>query len=211
MIVKSNVFLEIDGYFKLEGFGIFVIEVNGVVECEEVKYIVWDGFLNVNGNLVVEKKISISGVVKFYIDGNIYVEKIEVKGSGVFESKGGFINIEDEWKIIGGIEVKISNIEIVVEEKFNCIGGLNIIFIGGILSVGEDFVGKGGGIICFDGIVVIVGDKIELKGSVIVSVGGRGFFILDKIKMSGLVCLIGKGLGGWLNCESFECIGSVYV
>ncbi len=211
MTVKSNASLEIDGYFKLEGSGSFVIEVNGAVECEEVKHTAWDGSLNVNGNLVVEDKISISGVAKFYTDGNIYAGKIEVKGSGAFESKGGLINIETEWKITGGTEVKVSNTEIVVEEKFNRTGGPNITFTGGTLSIGEDFVGKGGGTICFDGTVVTVGDKTELKGSVIVSVGGRGSFTSDEIKMSGTACLIGKGLGGWLNCESIECTGSAYV
>ncbi|NRB50551.1 MAG: T9SS type A sorting domain-containing protein [Saprospiraceae bacterium] len=211
MTVNSNASLEIDGYLKLEGTGTFLIAVNGAVECEEVRHTAWDGSLSVNGNLVVEGKISISGVAEFNTGGNIYCEKIEVKGSGAFTSKGGMIQIEDEWKITGGTEVKISNTEIVVEEKFNRTGGPNISFIGGTLSVGEHFVGKGGGTICFDGTVVTVGDKTELKGSVIVSIGGRGSFTSDKIKMSGAACLIGKGLGGWLNCETFECTGSAYV
>ncbi|MBX2875069.1 MAG: T9SS type A sorting domain-containing protein [Saprospiraceae bacterium] len=211
MTVNSNASLEIDGYFKLEGSGTFVIAVNGVVECEEVKHTAWDGAISVHGSLVVEEKVSISGVAKFYTDGNLYAEKVEVKGSGSFESKGGMINIETEWKISGGTAVKISNTEIIVEEKFNRTGGPNIEFKGGSLSVGEEFIGKGGGTICFDGTVVTVGEETELKGSVIVSVGGRGSFTSEKIKMSGTACLIGKGLGGWLNCVRFECSGSAYV
>lgn len=211
MTVNSNASLEIDGYFKLEGSGTFLIAVNGVVECKEVKHTAYDGALNVNGNLVVEKKISISGVAEFFTDGNIYAEKIEIKGSGSFESKGGVINIEEEWKITGGTGVKVSNTEVIVEEKFNRTGGPSIEFKGGSLSVGEEFIGKGGGTICFDGTVVTVGEETELKGSVIVSIGGRGSFTSEKIKMSGTACLIGKGLGGWLNCVTMDFSGSAYV
>lgn len=169
------------------------------MNCGKVKNVGYGGLLSVNGFLISDDVIMIFGVVVFFIDGMIYVDKIEVKGSGNFESKGGVIELEGVWEIFGGIVIKISNIEVVIEDKFKWIGGFSIEFIGGFFIVGDDFLGLGGGSICFDGIVVEVENDIKLSGSVVINVGGWGFFSINKVELKGFFIICGKDLGGWFN------------
>lgn len=211
MTVKSNASLEINGEFSMQGSGVVIIEVNGVIDCGKVKHSAYDGYLSVNGSLISEDEITISGVAEFFTDGNIYAKKIEIKGSGNFESKGGMIEVEGAWEITGGSSIQISKTEIVVEDKFSRTGGPAIEFKGGSLTVGNDFIGTGGGSICFDGTEVEVEKDTKLGGSVVVNVGGRGSFTTNKAELKGASAIKGKNEGGWFNCSEIDFTGSAYV
>ena len=211
MTVNGNASLDIDGELKLQGSGTVIIAVNGAVECKKVSHQAYDGSLSVNGSLISQGTISISGVAQFFTDGNIYAEKIELKGSGNFESKGGMIEVEGEWKITGGSSIKISRTEVILDDKFNRTGGPSIEFIGGSLTVGDDFIGSGGGSICFDGTEVEVENDTKLSGSVVVNIGGRGFFFTNKAELKGASAIRGKDMGGWFNCSEIQCSGSAQV
>ena len=201
MTVNANASLEIDGDFKLQGEGTFLIARNAVVECGKVQNAGYGGSLSVNGTLISNDDITISGVARFFTDGNIYAQKIEVKGSGNFESKGGIIEVEGPWEIKGGTGIKISWTEVVLEDKFNRTGGPSIEFIGGSLTVGNDFIGSGGGSICFDGTEVEVENDTKLSGSVAINIGGRGIFSTNKAELKGSAAISGKDMGGWFTYE----------
>lgn len=209
MTVNANASLEINGEFKLQGSGTFLIAADAIVNCGKVKNAGYGGSLSVNGSLISDDVITISGVAAFFTDGTIYADKIEVKGSGNFESKGGVIELEGAWEISGGTAIKISNTEVVTEDKFKRTGGPSIEFIGGSLTVGDDFLGSGGGSICFDGTVVEVENDTKLSGSVAINVGGRGSFSTNKAELKGSSTIRGKDLGGWFNhAEDIDFQGS---
>ncbi len=207
MTVNANASLDIDGDWNLQGSGTFVIAQNATVFCEDVQHTGYAGSLSVNGSLEAED-ISVSGVAQFYNDGNIYADNFEVKGSGNFESKGGSMQLAEEWRITGGTAIKVSNTAIVVEGDFTRTGGPSIEFTGGTMSIGEDFTGKGGGSICFNGTVVTVTDETDLRGSVKVYVGGRGSFTSDEVNLTGTAAILGKDMGGWFNCVEMSISGS---
>ncbi|MBX2873405.1 MAG: T9SS type A sorting domain-containing protein [Saprospiraceae bacterium] len=210
MTINANASLEIDGDWNLQGEGTFIIAQNANVSCDDVRHTGYGGSISVQGTLEAED-ISVSGVAQFYNDGSIYADNLEIKGSGNFDSKGGLIQVAEEWTITGGTAIKISNTDVVIEEDFTRTGGPSIEFTGGTMSVGDVFTGKGGGSICFNGTIVNVTNETDLRGSVKVYVGGRGSFTSEDVNLTGTAAILGKDMGGWVNCVSMSISGSAKV